>query len=390
MPARGGAAGSTLTLGPARLRVGVIVNPVAGMGGRLALKGTDGAALLEALARGARPVSPIRASRFLAGLDPRLVDRVYMPAGLMGSEAPGYPWRLEGRVSILDCVEPHKWPTSRLDTIACARAMLGLVDLLVFVGGDGTARDVLEAVGLQLPILGVPAGVKVFSGVFAVSPESAARLVARCATSGCPLEEAEIVDADEEEYRRGRLALRLHGYALTPKAPGLLQGAKEPTAPDDLEGIGLQVAEMVEECTLYILGPGSTVAWVARALGVEKTLLGVDAYHAGRLVGRDLDAGRLESLASSYDRVRLILTPVGGTGFLLGRGNQQITPAILRRAGRDGLIVVSAPSKLRGLHYRLLVDTGDPEVDSMLEGHVRVVVGYNRWAVARIVAAWRL
>jgi predicted polyphosphate/ATP-dependent NAD kinase len=377
-------------LGPGRLRVGLIVNPAAGMGGRLGLKGTDGRAFLEALARGAKPSSPLRASRFLWGLDPSAVSEVLLPPGLMGLAAPGRPWRLAGKLGLVECVEESKWPTSRWDTVRCALQLRENVDVLVFVGGDGTARDVLDAVGSSVPVLGVPAGVKVYSAVFAYSPEAAARTVNLCASEGCPVEEAEIVDIDEELFRAGRLELRLYGYALTPRPPGLIQASKDTRASGDPGGIAEYVAETIERCTLYILGPGSTVARVAEALGVRKTLLGVDAYHNGRLVGVDLDAEGLERLARRYRRVRLVLSPIGGTGFLLGRGNQQITPALAARIGREGLIVVASPEKLRRLRYRLLVDTGDPSVDERLEGPVRVITGYNRMTMARIVAAWRV
>ncbi len=382
---------TSLELGPGRLRLGVIVNPAAGMGGRLGLKGTDGEAFLEALARGARPVSPLRASRFLSALRREWLEAVLMPPGPMGSGAPGYPWGLEGLVEVVDCVPEGKWPTTREDTLSCAASMLGRVDLLVFVGGDGTARDVLDVVDARLPALGVPAGVKVYSAVFAVSPEAAAATVGHCSVEGCPLEEREVLDIDEEAFRRGELRARLYGYMLVPRSLHVQQG-KEPSRADPgvLEDIAEQVAELVEDCTLYILGPGSTVARIARRLGVEKTLLGVDAYHSGRLVGRDLDAESLEALASRYERVKLILSPIGGTGFLLGRGNQQIPPSLLARIGRGGLIVAADPEKLRGVGYTLLVDTGDPEVDRLLEGPIRVIVGYNRWAMARIRASWRL
>jgi len=380
-----------LRLGPGPLRVGVIVNPAAGMGGRLGLKGTDGHAFLEALARGARPVSPSRASRFLWALEPSWIRELLIPPGVMGAGAPGHPWRLSGRVRVVECVDPWRWPTSRVDTVECARAMAGNVDLLVFVGGDGTARDIMDSIDTEVAALGVPAGVKVYSPVFAGSPEAAAVVVGRCSEAGCSLEEREVLDIDEEAFRRGELRVRRYGYLLIPVEPGAIQGGKEPSraGAEVLDDIAEQVVEEMEDCTLYILGPGTTVARVAARLGVEKTLLGVDAYHNGRLVGRDLDAERLEEITSHYGRIKLILSPIGGTGFLLGRGNQQIPPSIVRRAGREGLIVVSDPEKLRSLNYTLLVDTGDEDLDKELEGPVRVVIGYNRWAIAFIEPAWK-
>ena len=380
-----------LSLGPGPLKVGVIVNPAAGMGGRLGLKGTDGRAFIEALARGAEPVSPLRASRFLWALEPSWIEELLLPPGIMGAGSPGYPWRLFGKVRIVECVPPGKWPTSRLDTIECARAMAGIVDLLVFVGGDGTARDVMDSIDLSTPARGGPAGVKVYSPVFAKSPEAAASIVGRCSEDGCILEEREVLDIDEEAFRRGELRASHYGYLLVPRVPGAVQGGKEPSraGPGVLDDIAEQVAEDVEDCTLYILGPGTTVARVAARLGVEKSLLGVDAYHNGRLVGRDLDADSMEEIATRYRRVKLILSPIGGTGFLLGRGNQQIPPSIIRRAGREGLIVVSDPEKLRSINYTLLVDTGDKSLDEELEGPIKVVVGYNRWAIAFVKPAWK-
>ncbi len=378
----------SLKLGPGPLRIGLIVNPAAGMGGRLGLKGTDGRAFLEALRRGARPVSPGRARRFLQSLRGEWVEELLVPPGIMGLEAVEDSGNLRGKVRVVGCVPPSKWPTTAEDTVRCASQISADVDVLVFVGGDGTARDILDAVDQNVAVLGVPAGVKVYSAVFAVSPEAAARLIGDCSVRGCTLEEREVLDIDEEAFRAGSLKARLYGYLLVPRAPGVIQAGKEPTRSQEaLDDIAEQVAELVEDCTLYILGPGSTVYRVAERLGVRKTLLGVDAYHNGELVGRDLDADKILELASRYDRVKIVLTPIGGTGFLLGRGNQQIPPELLRRLGRDSLIIVSDPEKLRRLNYRLLIDTGDPQVDDMLEGPVRVIIGYNRWAMARIVAA---
>ena len=370
-------------LGPGRLRVGMIVNPAAGMGGRLGLKGTDGPAFLEALRRGARPVSPGRAARFLVALPAGVVEELVAPPGVMGLgavEAVG--WR--GRVRTANCVDLGKWPTERGDTVRCAQEISRIANVLVFVGGDGTARDVLEATGGSVPLLGVPSGVKVYSAVFAVNPEAAARLLEACARRGCRVEPREVLDVDEEAFRRGELSVRLYGYAPTPVEPGLVQAGKQAVpAEGEAEAIGHYLAETMEECRLYILGPGTTVKAVADALGVEKTLLGVDAVHNGRLVGKDLDEEGLLRLLDRHPRAAIVVTPIGGQGFILGRGNQQISPRVIRRVGPENIIVVATPTKLRSLRV-LRVDTGDPELDKQLAGWRRVLTGYAAYKLVKV------
>ncbi len=375
-------------VGPGKLRLGLIVNPAAGMGGRLGLKGTDGWAFMEALARGAKPVSPSRAARFIAGLRPWAVEEILAPPGIMGGEA------LRQSIlyyRIIDCVPLGKWPTEPSDTVECARVLRDEgVDLLVFVGGDGTARDIYRAVGGEAPVLGVPSGVKVYSAVFASSPEAAARVVNECSSRGCPLGLREVLDIDEEAFRSGILDVKLYGYMLTPISGGLVASGKQ-ASPETLDeeankrAIAEYIAENMEDCRLYILGPGTTVAAIAEALGVEKTLLGVDVIHNRRLIARDVDAQTLKRILREHPRATLIVTPIGGQGFILGRGNQQISPEALRIIGRENIIVIATRSKIEGLK-ELLVDTGDPEVDAMLEGYIRVLVDYNQYVVRRVVA----
>lgn len=367
-----------------RGRIGLIINPFAGMGGRLGFKGTDGALALRAAMMGARPVAPARARAFLEALKPG--PRIVAPPGPMGFESLRGTAH-EGLADVIECVPPKTWPTTAADTRRCAKMMLGEgVDLLVFVGGDGTARDVFDAVDKRVPVLGVPSGVKVYSGVFSLNPRSAGRIVNMFYSGGASLSEREVLDIDEEAYRRGRLDVRLYGYMIVPESPGLVESGKHyftQSEEEELEAIARHVVESMEEGVLYIMGPGRTVESIARALGQKKTPLGVDAYYNGELVGEDLDEAGILRLLDRYPRARIVVSPIGGQGFILGRGNQQISPEVVRRVGAHNVIVVSTRAKLRTFKT-LKVDTGDEEVDTALRGYRRVVTGYGRETIVKV------
>lgn len=375
-------------------RVCFVVNPIAGVGGPLALKGSDGEAGIRAVERGAKLVSPIKAERFVEelirlGLHKEIV--ILTAWGVMGSQY------LSGRgVSYEEVYKPAGWPTRPEDTVeTVSRCCRAGVDLIVFVGGDGTARDVYKGMVRagcgDKPILGVPAGVKVYSSVFAESPRAAAHvladwLAARALCSG------EIVDIDEEAFRRNELRVKLYAVVKTPCSRYMVGASKQPTQArgdeeENMEAIARYVAESMEECTLYILGPGTTVAKIAEAIGARKTLLGVDVVHNGRTIAEDVDEETLYRIVSSHiargGKVKVIVSPIGGQGYLFGRGNQQISPRILKLIGRENIIVVATRSKLSRLK-KLRVDTGDEEVDSMLRGYIRVVVDYGEEVVMRV------
>jgi predicted polyphosphate/ATP-dependent NAD kinase len=262
------------------------------------------------------------------------------------------------------------------------------VDLLLFAGGDGTARDVCGAIGTSLTALGIPAGVKIQSAVFATSPAAAGQVAQSYLTGGIGREkEAEVVDIDEDAYRRDILSARLCGYLKIPDARRLLQGAKAASAPDERAMQRAIAAELVEQITddrCYIVGPGTTCRPLMEMLGLEDSLLGVDMIRARRLVGKDVS--EREILENTVEGMcSLILTPVGGQGFLLGRGNQQISPAVIRKVGKGNIIVAATAEKLSSLRGRpLLVDTGDAETDSYLCGYYRVVTGYRENTIYRV------
>ena len=362
--------------------IGLIVNPVAGMGGRLGLKGTDGEAGDKASALGASPVAPGRAVLALSAF-----------VG-SGAEIITYP-REMGEDEARECgLEPvvigsiKKGKTTYDDTKRAARDMYEKgIDLLLFAGGDGTARDVLDAIGEKLPVIGIPAGVKMYSAVFAVDAERAGELGLKFLNEHLPLRESEVMDVDESILGENRISAKLYGYLKVPYERDLVQNAKSAEVRWEkgaLEGIALEVTERLEDDYYYIIGPGSTTKSILEILGYEKTLLGVDVVCNRELIAKD--ASEAEILGIVKDKKSsIIVTPIGSQGFLFGRGNQQISAEVIRKVGKENIIVVATKEKMLSLKGRpLLVDTGDGEVDEMLEGYTRIVTDYGRAMVYRI------
>ncbi|NPA04797.1 MAG: ATP-NAD kinase family protein [Crenarchaeota archaeon] len=375
------------------IEVCLAVNPIAGMGGPLALKGTDGEARWIALRRGAKPISPSRAERFLRELKRHGVELlVYTATGLMGeAEA-----RRTGHRTRIVHVAPE--PTSRHDTFETVyRCLSKGVEIIIVVGGDGTLRDAYLAAaahGGSHVIIPVPAGVKMYSAAFPPTPEEAAHALMDYLKTGSACLN-EVADIDEESFRRNKLIVRLYGYVKTP-CRHVVGVTKEPPPPGEDEAKKAIARRVVEDyakpCTLLILGPGTTTKAIADLLGAEKTLLGVDVIHNGKTIARDADEETIYRLLKSHleggGKAYLVVSPIGGQGFILGRGNQQISPRILRllieKMGKDAIVVVSTPSKLRRVKI-LRVDTGDPELDAMLRGYIRVITDYNEETLVRVV-----
>jgi predicted polyphosphate/ATP-dependent NAD kinase len=361
------------------VRLGLVVNPIAGMGGRVALKGTDDPELLAvARERGAVPLAPARATealRRLATFDGELDLLAY--GGEMGE--------LEARGAGLEptVIGSAGRVTTAADTRAAAAAMADRsVELLLFAGGDGTAVDIFEAVGDRVPVLGIPAGVKMHSAVFAVNPANAGELAVRVAREGVrALRPAEVMDVDEELLRAGSISARLHGFLTVPADRRFLQSAKARTLPSDAaaqDGIAHHLVEAVFGTSTWLIGPGSTTGAVMAVLGLEKTLLGVDVVRDGTCRVADADERTLLDIVAA-EEAGIVVTPVGGQGFVFGRGNQQLSAAVIARVGRGRILVVATEAKIAGLRGRpLRVDTGDPTVDAGLAGYTRVIVDYNR------------
>jgi predicted polyphosphate/ATP-dependent NAD kinase len=367
-------------------KIGLIVNPIAGMGGKVGLKGTDGPEILrKAIEIGATPESPIRASqalKALAGLKKDLLVLTY-PGEMGESElrAVGFDWRLIGSIRSDD--------TTAQDTERAAREMLEAgVELLLFVGGDGTARDIYNAIGDELPVLGIPAGVKMHSAVFGTTPRSAgelATLFLRGKARGT--REAEVMDIDEEAFRDQRLSARLYGYLRVPFQRRLIQGVKAGrTAAEssDVTAIALDViGQMIPGCC-YIIGPGTTTREIMRVLDIPNTLLGVDVIVDKSLVAADANEAQL--LQTIQDRpAKIVVTIIGGQGYLFGRGNQQISHKVIQSVGKDNIIPVATKAKIFALQGDpMLVDTGNETVNRMLTGHISITTGQKERLMYRV------
>jgi predicted polyphosphate/ATP-dependent NAD kinase len=354
------------------------------MGGAVGLKGTDGLAK-EARKRGAKPLALQRAKASLRLLSHEAGHILFLTAsGEMGEMA------LKECVLNYAVVYSAPEESSAMDTKAACKAFLeDDVDLLLFCGGDGTARDVAFAAG-HVPILGIPSGVKMHSGVFAISPEAAAELALGYARGELKTRETEIVDVDEELYRSGELQTKLYCTARTPYQPVLVQEMKRIYSSESEEEFKDQIAlfatEFMRDGSAYILGAGTTTSRIAELLGVEKTLLGVDVIQNGKLILKDASEKDLLELLDRGEKAKIIVSPIGAQGFILGRGSQQISSTVLRRVGTKNLIVVATPHKLAELS-NLLADTGDQEMDRTLSGRWQVVTGYRIAQIKELKAA---
>jgi len=456
-------------------KVGLIINPLAGMGGKVGLKGTDGPEIAKkARLLGAIPEAGVKAVRALRELLPLSGQIEFLTcSGLMGEEALqqcGLSYRvidpavasqdkqradletdgaradltLDGKQESLRnrSEPPHPAPLPRggegvttnktpdrnmeegvttaktpdqnrvegvagagrldlrradelaeaeslpntgpQDTVVAARAMVASgIDLLLFAGGDGTARDIYNALGPDSAqaVIGIPAGVKIHSAVYAVNPRSAGQLARQfLQEGGLPLRRAEVMDIDEEAFRAGHLSASLYGYLSVPCAGGLMQHLKIGGAETEmsvLEAIAEQIAGDMDDETVYIIGPGSTTGPIMHKLGLENTLLGVDLVEKGKLLVADASEKDILSYIEGK-KAKIIVTVIGGQGYIFGRGNQQISAAVIRQVGRENIIVIAVREKILALEQpRLLVDTGNDEVNSMLSGYIKIVTGYG-------------
>lgn len=367
-------------------KLGLIINPIAGMGGRVGLKGTDGV-VEKARALGALPQAPNRAIKALEVLR-ELKDKIEIItcSGDMGeNEAKECGFRTKVIARIEDRT------TNQEDTVKVAQRLLEeKVDLLLFAGGDGTARDIYNAIQDQLTVVGIPAGVKIHSAVYASSPAKAGDLALLYLKGSVPIvQEVEVMDIDEEAFREGVVKTRLYGYLKIPFERRFLQGKKSGSVMNDQASqkeIAFDMVDHMQEDVYYIIGPGSTTRPIMEVLGLPYTLLGVDVVYNKRLVKQDATEKELLEVVSGKP-CKLIITPIGGQGYLFGRGNQQISPEVIKQVGKENIMVIATQHKLRSLEQRpFLVDTGDATLDKDLCGYIRVTTGYKEQVMYKINA----
>ena len=372
-------------------KLGLIVNPIAGLGGKVGLKGTDGEAIIKrAIKLRATAVSPTRALEALRTLTYARNE----------FELVTYPFEMGQDVAEKCCLNSKiigsivKGKTTATDTKNAARDMMKVgVDLILFSGGDGTARDICEVIGGEVPVLGIPAGVKMHSAVFAINPKKAAELAISFLRGEASLREAEVMDIDEDAFRKkNKVVARLYGYLQVPYEKSLVQPIKigSSTTMDEKsnqEAIAEYIVERMEDDCYYILCPGTTVKAIADKLGFKKTLLGVDIVKKRRMIAMDVNEEKLLKLIEG-EKAKIVVSPIGGQGFIFGRGNQQISPQVIKKVGIDNIIILATENKLHsiGPGKPLLVDTGDDEINRQLSGYKRVVTGYNKEVIWKVSA----
>ena len=371
------------------VRLGLLVNPDAGLGGRLGLKGSDGQAEL-ARSKGAEDRSGPR-MRLMLEYFSKLRRSGFEGIEWVSSEGRmGTDWLPEGAtIGSVRTTHSSSGSTSADDTAAAVGALLKEgIDLLVYAGGDGTTRDIVAALDSagspDTPVIGVPTGVKMHSGCFAASPKAAAEVLSAWLDGDLLLASTEVLDLDEERYRQGEWVVQLYAEAMTPASPRWMQGSKQRIEAsgeeDTTEGLADHIRELViSEDGLVIWGSGGTLRAIAEMNGFQPTNLGIDATLGNEQVGTDLDeAGLLEILSSHTGPVTLLLSPMGGQGFLIGRGNLQLSPEVLRAIGIDNILGVVTPAKLLTVR-RLRIETGDANLDAEFAAkrYMKVLQGYR-------------
>ena len=359
-------------------KLGLIVNPVAGLGGTVALKGSDGAhTAAKAIELGAEPKANSRTKAALEVLLPykeRLT--IYTVNGDMGEQtAKALGFKVEVVYNSAVITTPD-------DTEQAAKVLKDFgVDLVLFAGGDGTARNICHTIEDTIPVLGIPAGCKIHSGVYAITPKAAGRVVEMLVKGELvTLADADVMDIDEDAFRQGTVKAKRYGEMQTPSEVRYMQAVKNGGKETDelvLADIAAHVVSQMDEDTFYIMGSGSTVEAIMEEMGLENTLLGVDLIKDQTLVAQDLTAKQLFELTHEQS-TKLVITLIGGQGHIFGRGNQQLSPALIRAIGKENIIVVATKTKLQALNGRpLICDTGDGELDDELTGYIKVTTGFN-------------
>lgn len=365
-------------------KIGFLVNPVAGLGGRAGFKGSDSFENQQkALAAGYKKTAGYRAEQCLSRVKNLDQCQLYAPVGEMGGQI------LERLQIPYQSIGEFRDVTTRADTIWVIQKMVDLqMDLIVFCGGDGTARDVCEACGDSVAVLGIPAGVKMYSGCFSVNPIAGGELLSDFISGKpCVVEQREVMDLDESCLGRYSVCAKLYGYLSVVDLGARLQGPKVASVVEtnETELLVAALADQMQRDVLYIIGPGSTTYQLKQKICGNGTLIGVDVVRNGELICLDADEKKLMQYLAEFPSAKIIVTCIGGAGFLFGRGNPQISASVIRRVGRENLILAVTKSKLLSLHQKpMYVDTTDPELDQSLSGYYKITLSEGESTVYKV------
>jgi predicted polyphosphate/ATP-dependent NAD kinase len=375
-----------------KFTLGLIVNPISGMGGSVGLKGTDGRnTLTKAISLGAEPNALNRTKEVLTELRSVKSKLKFVTCPkFMGENAIkefGFNYEiLEDPIfneyeSIYDTTAEHT------KIMADNLKQRSDIDLLLFVGGDGTARDIQSIIDKKKPCLGIPAGVKIYSSVFAVNPKVASNLILRFLWGEIPLKEAEVLDIDEQKFREGKLVSELYGYLIVPYAPDYSQRSKMGSPDSDLdnqERIAKKIVEELEEGINYLIGPGTTTKAITDMLNQDKSVLGVDLLRNKNIITMDLNESDILNFITEKSS-KIIVSPIGRQGFIFGRGNLQLSPKVIRKVGIENIIIISTKYKLQNIpNQTLRIDTRDTTLDEKMRGLYRVVVDYDELRICEV------
>jgi predicted polyphosphate/ATP-dependent NAD kinase len=372
-------------------RIGLIINPIAGMGGKVGLKGTDDV-LDQAKKLGARPIAPQKTTQMLKAFKNNRPSETTIHWFTCSDEMGYNALNRAGFTNVTIVYQPKSSVTTKQDTKKAAQILLEhTLDLLIFCGGDGTARDIHSIIDKKIPLLGIPSGVKMHSAIFGITTTATAKMLHEFINNRLTLGDVEIMDLDEDRYRQGEWNIRLFGIAKGIIEPTYVQVGKSIYESISDDAIKEEISEHISDemdqhkDTLFLLGSGGTIDFIAHQLKIKNTLLGIDAVYKKKTIETDLNEQSILTLLKKHQRVKLILSPIGAQGFILGRGNLQLTPEIIKKIEPDNIIVVSTPSKL--IHTPALrVDTGDKKLDQEFADieFMMVIIGYRLSRVVKI------
>lgn len=365
------------------LTLGLIINPLAGIGGSVALKGSDGLEIVkEALSLGAKLKAGDRTRLALDVLLPfKDTIKIITCCGAMGEDlVSSLGFQYETLSSSFDSSKEKS--TSADDTKNAAQQLLDQrVDIILFAGGDGTARDICSIVSDQIPVLGIPAGVKIHSAVYAVTPKAAGEVIAQLARGKLiDVKPHDVRDIDEDAFRNNIVRAKLYGEMRVPQAGQFVQSVKQGGVEVEelvLQDIAADTVQNMEDDVVYFIGSGKTTLAIMEELSLENTLLGIDAVYNHQLLQSNVSEQDILALMDQYS-CKVVISIIGGQGHIIGRGNQQLSSAVLNKLGKDNLQVISTKAKISALEGRpLIVDSGDNELDESFSGTIEVTTGYQ-------------